>query len=580
MNALFGTDLPDFATETVTVGKLTFTLQGGALRHICYGGVEMIRGIAFLVRDRDWGTLAPRITEVSRQSGDRFSLHLRMQFHSGDATMEVGLRIAADDRGLEVSATGAVDQRFETNRTGFTVLHPAAVAGCPVSVGHADGTTRAAQFPLLIDPWQPFMDIVSLEHDRAGLRVRCDLAGDTFEMEDQRQWGDASYKTYNRPLALPWPYDLTPSDPLAQSVRVTWTQVATAPVAPLAFPADVTFPQTALLVTPAEALQLAQTPQDLEQVAPQRLLCHIDCALGAPRDQIAAFARLQAACPDVIYDAEVICTFAPTIRAELDLLRDAMAAAGFSPDSVLICPSVDRQSTPPGSQWPDCPPLADIHAIAAEVFSSVTRGGGMVSFFPELNRKRPPLDHLDFVSHGLCPIVHAADDVSVMETLEAIPYITYSARQIIGDRDYRIGPATIAMRQNPYGTRTIPNPDADRVCMADDDPRHRAQFGAAYVIGLATALAKAGVTVWTPAAVYGPRGLGGPIVQAIAALARCAGAPVLHAEIRDGLATLVVGTTRFRANLTAQRVDDLGPYEWSQTALTGRMEAAPVNTAL
>ena len=34
------------------------------------------------------------------------------------------------------------------------------------------------------------------------------MEGDTFEMEDQRNWTDASYKTYVRPLALPWPYTL------------------------------------------------------------------------------------------------------------------------------------------------------------------------------------------------------------------------------------------------------------------------------------------------------------------------------------------------------------------------------------
>ena len=34
------------------------------------------------------------------------------------------------------------------------------------------------------------------------------MQGDIFEMEDQRNWTDASYKTYVRPLALPWPYTL------------------------------------------------------------------------------------------------------------------------------------------------------------------------------------------------------------------------------------------------------------------------------------------------------------------------------------------------------------------------------------
>ncbi|NVO28961.1 hypothetical protein HJ526_16135 [Donghicola sp. C2-DW-16] len=563
MNALYGTDQPDTPSERTSVGKLAFTLQGGALRHIAYDGVEMIRGIAFLVRDRDWGTLVPHTTELLRETGDRFNLHLRMQYQSGGAELDVAVKIAADEQRLEVSATGAVDGPFETNRAGFTLLHPASVAGCPAMVGHSDGTTDAAQFPVLIDPWQPFMDIVALEHERDGLRVRCLLSGDTFEMEDQRQWGDASFKTYNRPLALPWPYDLSADAPLEQSVHLTWEPVVTDPDPLPEPPANVTFPKTALALTAQDALRLAENPSDIAEVAPQRLLCHIDCALGDAKGQIAAFAKLQSALPVLTFDAELICNFAPSVHGELTDLNCAMVQFGFRPDSVLVCPSVDRQSTPPGSEWPDCPPLDDIHAAAAEVFQGLTRGGGMVSFFPELNRKRPPLEHLDFVSHGLCPIVHAADDVSVMETLEAIPHITRSAREIIGDRDYRIGPATIAMRQNPYGNRTIPNPNGDRLCMADDDPRHRAQFGAAYVIGLATALASAGITVWTPAAVYGPRGLSGPIVQAIAALAKCAGQPVHHAEICEGLATLRVGDHTFRANLTAQELGDLGPYEWA-----------------
>ena len=40
-------------------------------------------------------------------------------------------------------------------------------------------------------------------------------------MEDQRQWGDASFKTYNRPLAKPWPYQIEDGSVLEQSVCLT-----------------------------------------------------------------------------------------------------------------------------------------------------------------------------------------------------------------------------------------------------------------------------------------------------------------------------------------------------------------------
>jgi hypothetical protein len=196
----------------------------------------------------------------------------------------------------------------------------------------------------------------------------------------------------------------------------------------------------------------------------------------------------------------------------------------------------------------------------------------MVSFFPELNRKRPPGKMLRFVSHGLCPIVHAADDLSVMETLEAIPHITRTARSILGEIEYRIGPATLAMRQNPYGARTIPNPEQRRLCMADDDPRHRAKFAAAYAIGLATALAPAGISVWTPAALYGPRGVmtdqgALPIAKALNHLAAMAGETIHQAQIEAGTARLCLGESSITANLTAhpQIVENganLAPYEW------------------
>jgi hypothetical protein len=321
------------------------------------------------------------------------------------------------------------------------------------------------------------------------------------------------------------------------------------------------------MITPADARRLAGSPQDLDAVAPQRLLCHLDATLGKTAAQFDAFAAAQRACPATAFDLELICCCDADPWAEFLTLAAQMRHSGLNPDSVMVCPAVDRQSTPPGSHWPDCPPLDLVYSAAQAAFPDHICGGGMVSFFPELNRKRPPLDRLDFVSHGLCPIVHAADDLSVMETLETIPHITRSARAIIGDRAYRIGPATIAMRQNPYGNRTSPNPHNTRICMADTDPRHSAAFGAAYAMGLACALAPAQISVWTPAALYGPRGVISdgkpwPIANALCTLSQLADQRVLSAEIVRGMAQMVVGDTVIMANLTANQKDALGPYDW------------------
>jgi hypothetical protein len=562
---LYGTDVPPVSSEEVTVGPLSFTLEDGALRHIRVGGIEIIRGIAFLVRDRDWGTLTPRLSVVSRHSDDTsFSLQLKAGFETANAALDVSIFIdAAHDR-LSMRAEGLATGAFETNRAGFTVLHPAGLADYPVSITHSDGTVEAATFPILIDPWQPFMDITAMTHRADGFAVGCVFAGDIFETEDQRQWGDASYKTYVRPLALPWPYVLTQDEPLSQSVSIDWRRADTTRAEPhdTFVPGEMLFPETAILLTPQDAVLLINNPEDVEQVSPQRLLCHLDTTTDAIAEHCRTYARLQAAMPALVFDLELVCGFDNPPAVELAQVRLAMDASGFKPDSVMVCPAVDRQSTPPGSDWPRCPPLKEIHRASSIVFRDLVRGGGMVTFFPELNRKRPPMEALDFVSHSLCPIVHAADDLSIMETLETVRYIAHTARTIIGEADYRIGPSTIAMRQNPYGKRTIPNPDGGRVCMTDDDPRHGAAFGGAFVIGMACALAAAGVTVWTPSELYGPRGLTGPLRAAISLLAGCAGERVHKAALTKESAELIIGKQRIVANLTGVSQDGLRPYEF------------------
>ena len=562
---LYGTLEPPVSSEYVTIGQLSFTMEEGALRHIRVGGIEIIRCIVFLVRDRDWGTLTPRLCLISRQSdGSNCSLHLEAEFETTTAKLVVSIFIKAAQDKLIMRAEGMPSGVFETNRAGFTVLHPAKLTGNPVSVTHSNGTIEASTFPSLIDPWQPFKDIKAIKHSADGLDVNCAFTGDTFEMEDQRQWGDASYKTYVRPLALPWPYILCQSQPLVQSVSIDWSK--TGKGQPKANSTSVLgrplFPETAILLNPKDCIRLIKHPEDIRQVSPQRLLCNLDATTGAIVENFEAYAKLQAAMPNFLYDLELVCGFENTPALELFQLRVEMDAVGFRPDSVMLCPAVDRISTPPGSDWPKCPPLEEIHSASANAFGDLVRGGGMVTFFPELNRKRPPLEKLDFVSHSLCPIIHAADDHSVMETLEVIPHIIRSARAIIGDADYRIGPSTIAMRHNPYGQRTFPNQDLNRLCMADNDPRHHAAFGAAYVIGLATALADSGVTVWTPSELYGPRGLSGPITKAISLLASCAGKPVHRATIRNDQVELVVGTQQITANLKGQRFEGLEPFEF------------------
>jgi hypothetical protein len=62
------------------------------------------------------------------------------------------------------------------------------------------------QFPELIAPHAPFKDMRAIAHAvTSDLWAEVRFAGDLFEMEDQRNWTDASYKTFCTPLAQPYP---------------------------------------------------------------------------------------------------------------------------------------------------------------------------------------------------------------------------------------------------------------------------------------------------------------------------------------------------------------------------------------
>src|SRR5262249_23606731 len=127
------------------------------------------------------------------------------------------------DGSLSFDAVAAAETEVLTNRTGFVVLHPlAGVSGRPVRVVHTDGSVALERFPALISPSQPIFDIRSLAYEIApGVWATCAMQGDAFEMEDHRNWSDASYKTYIRPLGKPWPYVLPQGTRHEQSVRLS-----------------------------------------------------------------------------------------------------------------------------------------------------------------------------------------------------------------------------------------------------------------------------------------------------------------------------------------------------------------------
>ncbi len=113
----------------------------------------------------------------------------------------------ASDGRLTFAMEGAAASTFLRNRIGFCVLHPIEeCAGRPCIIETVDGDRAESAFPALVAPHQPFRNLRAILHEvTPGVEVEVRMDGETFETEDQRNWSDASFKTYGTPLHLPYP---------------------------------------------------------------------------------------------------------------------------------------------------------------------------------------------------------------------------------------------------------------------------------------------------------------------------------------------------------------------------------------
>ena len=113
-----------------------------------------------------------------------------------------------EDNSITFTMEGIALESFEKNRIGFCVLHPIdGCAGTNCVIAHSDGSLEQSVFPEQISPDQVFRDIRSMKWMANTVHCRLDFEGDIFETEDQRNWTDASYKTYSTPLSASFPCD-------------------------------------------------------------------------------------------------------------------------------------------------------------------------------------------------------------------------------------------------------------------------------------------------------------------------------------------------------------------------------------
>jgi len=385
------------------------------------------------------------------------------------------------------------------------------------------------------------------------------MEGDAWETEDHRNWTDASFKTYCRPLELPWPYTIAGGTEVRHTVTLSFEGRLPGAPALEGGPVTVTLggaagpmPRLGLSVLPEDAELALSVADVVKRAAPRHLNCRIDLRESGWEEALPRYGELaQRLGAEVVLEVIVPGTDSPD--TEVGRAAAAVEGAGLRPSAVVVTPAADLKSYPPGTPFPaGVPSWQEIVGATRAAFPGVRVGGGMLSNFTEINRKRPPAELLDFVTHATSTLIHACDDRTVMENLESIPHIVRSTRAFVGDLPYRIGPAHIGNSFNPYGADYTPNPGNQRLTMVRIEPRHRGLFGAAWHLGYFSEVARGGLeaaTMASPAGEFGivytrlPHAQPGldeatgvevyPVFHVIRGLAAAAGARRIEADSSD-----------------------------------------------
>ncbi|MEZ4733413.1 MAG: hypothetical protein R3E79_40475 [Caldilineaceae bacterium] len=501
----YGKDTPLPEQIPLRAGPLTMIYENGDLRYIKLGEKEIVRRLYVAIRDRNWGTAANVLSNVQMHIGDesfQISYECTNQILDIDFVWHGELRGDANGT-ITCAMNGTARSTFLRNRIGFCLLHPSTIAGVNAQIEHVDGASEESVFPLHIAPQHvingeikpvaPFHEMQAVAHEIVpGVWAEVRFRGEIFEMEDQRNWTDASYKTYGTPLRLPFPAEVQAGTQIHQMVTISllnrdWpieeAQQAVGQDKLMLFTlgdkrtplpklglgmASHGQPLTAQEVARLQALKLSHLRVDLQ-------LCEATYAADLRRATNAAHTLGVA--------LEVALHVTDNAAAELQALTTLLDEVKPPVATWLVFHAKEKATSAP---W-----VTLAREALANDDPTVPVGAGTNIYFTELNRMRPPVDVVDVVAYSINPQVHAFDNASLVETLAAQATTAGSARQFCNDLPLIVSPITLQPRFNPNATGPEPEPGPGAL-PSQVDPRQMSLVGAGWTLGSIKYLAETG----------------------------------------------------------------------------------------
>jgi hypothetical protein len=333
------------------------------------------------------------------------------------------------------------------------------------------------------------------------LSCRIDFEGDVFETEDQRNWTDASYKTYCTPLEQPFPVTLKTGDTVRQKVTFTVKgnledhkkediiRVKLAEGNPQELPKigigrssrqeNITDNEIKILRTlafdhyRADLYLFEDNWKDKATVAlmeAERMGCPLELALFFDE-------RAMDQCIDMIdwfsnahTEISLIILYDKTEKSTPDYLTDALGP------------------------------------LLKEVFPGVRIAAGTNANFAELNRNRPETAQTDYFCYSIHPQEHASDNLTLTENLRGQEYTVRSALKFSKGKRIWVSTVNLQRRFNANISNYELPPSGDGF-PPQADSRLMSLYGACWTVGSLKYLCESGVKGITYYETVGERGI-------------------------------------------------------------------------
>lgn len=533
--------------RVLRAGKLTAMLDGVDLRFVHWGDVEIVRRIYVAVRDIGWDTVLPELLDVEvDESEDRFGVHCRCLHAEGPIRFEWDGTIAATSEGvLTYRMDGKAESEFDYAKVGLCVHHPLATVG-RLYHGETPAGAVAGRFSSAIAPqihvgeidlpvFPPVTSLTIAQTDAVAFELSFD--GERFELEDQRNWSDASFKSYSLPADLGYRFHASAGERLRDAVKITARgEVAAAPVSTgeavvveLGAATERGMPGIGLGFggKPAsdEELQLLRTAR------PSHLRSDVQFAQQGWAEQLA---RADAEASRVGCPLELAIMLGDDPERDLAALAAELPTLSSTVARVIVLRDSEEVTRP---IW-----LAAARGQIGPLLVDVPFFGGTNANFNELNRNRECVSGADGAAYSLNPQVHAFDDLSLIENIAGQPEALSTFRTF---SSLPVAVSPIVLRRPSSGA----------------DPRQPTQFTAAWTLASIAALSRAGAASLTYFETVGPGGIvdgGGPypVHHVFAALGVWSGGNLVDLHVSNdlsvaGLACFVNGQNVLAlANLT------------------------------